>query len=223
MKRKIIIAIDGPAGAGKGSASRLLAEKLGYTYIDTGAMYRAVALIARRRGVSWDDNEGLGKIARELNFEFIRIGDKQHLHVDGEDVEDQIRSVEFGQGASIIAVQPALINSLLEQQKKFGAQGGLVMEGRNIGTAVFPNADLKIYLTATPEERARRRQLQLREKGEEIALEILIADIKDRDKRDMNREISPLKKAADATEVVTDNTALEQVVDLLEELARKAM
>ncbi len=217
---KIVIAIDGPAGAGKGSASRALADRLDYTYIDTGAMYRAVALIAKEQGVAWDDDRSLGEIATALNFAFTKQANQQHIIVDGRDISHLIRTPEISQGSSIIGKQGSLVKALIVQQQRLGANGGIVMEGRQIGTEVFPNAEVKIYLTASPEERASRRQLELKERGQNIDFEQVLADIRERDKRDSERTHGPLRKAADAIELNTDNLNLEQAIDELERIVR---
>lgn len=218
MHKEIIVAIDGPAGAGKSSVSRALADRLGYTYIDTGAMYRAVALIAQRQEISWDDDASLGQLALNLTFEFITQEHQQHLLVNGEDVTGLIRTPEISHGASMVAKEPSVVKALTVQAQKLGSQGGIVMEGRQVGTQVFPAAEVKIYLTATPEERARRRLKEHEARDEQVNFDEIVAAIKDRDKRDMERAYGPLRKAGDAIEVLTDGITQEQVIDKLEQI-----
>ncbi|HTE19813.1 MAG TPA: (d)CMP kinase, partial [Armatimonadota bacterium] len=152
-----IVAIDGPAGSGKSTVARRLAQALGYTYIDTGAMYRAVALAATQNAVSYDDAEGLARLAGRLRLEFVPDGERPRLLVDGVDVSDSIRTSGMSIGSSQVSRWPGVRSALVEQQRRLAEAGGVVMEGRDIGTVVFPNARVKIYLTATVEERARRR------------------------------------------------------------------
>jgi cytidylate kinase len=182
-----IVAIDGPAGAGKSTVARKLAAALGYTYIDTGAMYRAVALSAQRRGISFDDAEGLADVAQGLDFSFLPEGERPRLLVNGEDVSQAIRTPEVSRGSSMVSRWPGVRTALVEHQRRLAREGGVVMEGRDIGTVVFPQARAKIYLTATVEERARRRHQELAESD----LEEVRRDVEDRDRRDMEREHSP--------------------------------
>ncbi|MFN3648389.1 MAG: (d)CMP kinase [Armatimonadota bacterium] len=216
-----IVAIDGPAGAGKSTITRRLARRLDYVFIDTGAMYRAVALFAQRRGVPFDDPEGLTRLAESLRFEFRPDGESARLFVEGEDVSEAIRTPEVSRGSSQVSVWPGVRAALVAHQRRMGEAGGVVMEGRDIGTVVFPHARVKIYLTATEEERARRRCLELTAKGAAANEAEVLCEVRERDRRDMEREHSPLRKADDAVEVVTDGLTIEQVVDCLEELVRK--
>lgn len=213
-----IVAIDGPAGAGKSTIARQLARRLGYVYIDSGAMYRAVALFAHRAGTSWDDAEGLTALAETLQFRFEPDGERPRLLVNDEDVSDAIRSSEISRGASEVSRWPGVRVALVMRQQELGAAGGVVMEGRDIGTVVFPQAGLKIYLTATPEERARRRAQELRGRGEHVEEADVLADVVARDERDMRREHSPLRQAEDAVEFVTDGLTQAQVLAGLEQL-----
>jgi cytidylate kinase len=221
MSSRPIVAIDGPAGAGKSTAARLLARRLGYTYIDTGAMYRAVALAAARRGVSFDDPEALAPLAAGLHLEFAADGERPRLFMDGEDVSSAIRTPEMSRASSQVSRWPGVRSAMVAQQRRLAAEGGVVMEGRDIGTVVFPNARAKIFLTATPEERARRRTDELLQKGDPVDPERVRLDVVDRDRRDMEREHSPLRRAPDAVEVVTDGLTIEQVLDRLEAIVRE--
>jgi CMP/dCMP kinase len=216
-----IVAVDGPAGAGKSTVARRLARRLGYVYIDTGAMYRAVALAATRRGTSFEDGEALGHLARALRFRFVPDGERPRLAVDGEDVSEAIRTPEMSRGSSMVSRWPGVRAALVEQQRRLGAGGGVVMEGRDIGTVVFPEAGAKIFLTATVAERARRRWQELQEKGDDTPLEQVERDVADRDRRDMEREHSPLRKADDAVEVYTDGQTIDEVVERLAAIVRE--
>lgn len=220
MHKQAVVAIDGPAGAGKGSASRQLADRLGYTYIDSGAMFRAVAYLAKQRGIGWDDNQGLGDLARSLQFGFDGDSKHQHIIVNGEHLTDVIRTPEISQGSSIICTQEQLVKALIEKQRELGENGGIVIEGRQTTTEVFPKAEVKIYLTASLEERAKRRLLELQTKGLDVNLSEVIEQIRERDHRDMTRLHGPLKQADDAIVVDTDNLNLSQVVDKLEQIVR---
>jgi cytidylate kinase len=211
--RRIVVAVDGPAGAGKSTASRALAGRLGYAYVDTGAMYRAVGVIAHRRGVALDDDEALARLVGSLRFEPRDGGD---LAVDGTDVSAEIRRAEAGELASRVSTRPVVRERLVALQRALGAEGGVVMEGRDIGTVVFPNAEVKLYLTADPAERARRRAVELRGRGESVDEVALAREIAARDERDSARSHSPLRPAADALRLDTTGLTLEQVVARME-------
>jgi cytidylate kinase len=222
-RRRPIVAIDGPAGSGKSTAARLVAEALGYTYIDTGAMYRAVALACLRAGVDLDDAEGAARVAASLSLAFRREeGHEPRLFAGEEDVSTEIRRPEIGEGASRVSVHQAVRELLVSQQRAMGRAGGIVMEGRDIQTHVFPDAEVKVFLTASPEERARRRAAQLAEKGLPCPPygEILEA-IRVRDARDSGREAAPLAAATDAEILVTDGLGIDEVVARLVALARR--
>jgi CMP/dCMP kinase len=212
--RRIVVAVDGPAGAGKSTASRALAERLGYAYVDTGAMYRAVGMIAHRRGVALDDDEALARLVGSLRFE---PRDGGGLAVDGTDVSAEIRRAEAGELASRVSTRPVVRERLVALQRALGAEGGVVMEGRDIGTVVFPNAEVKLYLTADPAERARRRAVELRGRGESVDEVALAREIAARDERDSARSHSPLRPAADALRLDTTGLTLEQVVARMEQ------
>jgi len=216
----IVVAIDGPSGAGKGRVARGVAERLGYLYIDTGAMYRAVALVAREQGISLEDAEAVAALAVRLRLDFARATEGIHIFADGRDVTEAIRSPEASQAASRVAIFPDVRRHLVAQQQRIGAAGGIVMEGRDIGTVVFPHAELKIFLDASKEERARRRHLQQLEQGHESSLEETRREIEQRDRRDSERAASPLIRADDA--VYLDTTALSayEAVEVIVRLAR---
>ena len=212
--RRIVVAVDGPAGAGKSTASRALAGRLDYAYVDTGAMYRAVGVIAHRRGVALDDDEALARLVGNLRFE---PRDGGGLAVDGTDVSAEIRRAEAGELASRVSTRPVVRERLVALQRALGAEGGVVMEGRDIGTVVFPNAEVKLYLTADPAERARRRAVELRGRGESVDEAALAREIAARDERDSARSHSPLRPAADARRLDTTGLTLEQVVARMEQ------
>ena len=225
MLRKLIIAIDGPVGSGKSTLAKRVAQMLGYVYIDTGAMYRAVALKAVRRGVSLDAGDELetlaGKTRVDLRQQDGAGSGTQIVLLDGEDVTAAIRSPEVAQAASKVAVVPGVRHVLVAEQRRAGAEGGVVMEGRDIGSVVFPDAQLKIFLTASPEVRAERRWREHVQKGDAIDLGRTLEEIHERDKRDSGRASSPLVRAKDA--VVVDSTAMEpeEVARLVVMLARE--
>ena len=219
-EKGLVVAIDGPAGAGKSTVSFLLATRLGYVRIDTGALYRAVALVAEARGVSWDDAPGLAAVAHGVTLEFRRVGDATHLFVDGHDREAQLRSPHISQGASKVSAFPAVRDALMGVQQGMGRAGGVVMEGRDIGTVVFPDADLKFYLTASDQERGRRRLKELLAKGTVTTLDEVLSEMHERDRRDSSRPTAPLKKADDALLVESTSMNLEEVVAHMEQEVR---
>jgi cytidylate kinase len=211
--QKLTIAIDGPAGSGKSSVARRVANILGYLYMDSGAMYRAVALKALRKKLSLTDEPALGTMARGTHIELRRPsaqqeagGAKNCVFLDGVEVTDEIRTEEVAQAASRLATIQEVREVLVAEQQRAGAGGGIVMEGRDIGTVVFPKAELKIFLEASPEVRAERRWKEHQEKGDAISLEEVVEEVRQRDRRDRERKVSPLVRAADA--VLVDNTAM---------------
>ncbi|MEW5945862.1 MAG: (d)CMP kinase [bacterium] len=221
-KRKLRIAIDGPAGAGKTTVSKLAAQRLGLEYVDTGAMYRCVALRARRENVDPRDERRLGAIARTMEFEF-RIDEESGVNrvfMDGEDVTEAIRGERVSSLASAVSAVSAVRRELVARQKQMAARGGVVMEGRDIGTVVIPYAEVKVFLDASEQERARRRHLELLEKdGAAPPLERILRDIHERDLRDSTREDSPLAPALDAVRLETDGKSIARVVDEIIEIA----
>lgn len=202
---KIIVAIDGYSSCGKSTMAKALAKHAGYTYVDTGAMYRAIALYTLREGLPVT-GDGLQIIAAlpQIEVGFVRINDEQHVTLNGEDVEGQIRTLQVGNRASEVSQIKEVRAFLVAQQQKMGEAKGIVMDGRDIGTVVFPNAELKLFLTATPEVRAERRYKELVEKGEHPDFETVLKDVNERDYRDTHRAESPLRQAEDA--IVVDNS-----------------
>jgi CMP/dCMP kinase len=211
--RDLIIAIDGPVGSGKSTLARRVAELMGYVYIDTGAMYRALALKAVRRGLGLDREGDLETLARGTRIDLKALDGTQQVFLDGEEVTTAIRTPEVSQAASKIAVVSGVRRVLVAEQRRAGQRGGVVMEGRDIGSVVFPDADLKIFLTASPEVRADRRYHEHQQKGDSIDRARTLDEIHERDQRDRERSTSPLVRAPDA--VVVDSTAMEA-----EEVAR---
>ncbi len=219
--KKIRIAIDGPAGAGKSSVSMLVAEKLGYSYIDTGAIYRSVAYAMGEKNVKIEEEDKIRDILKDFDVSFKMIDGLNHVYLNGEDITSFIRTEKVSMLASTSSALPFVREALFELQKQFGRQGGVVMEGRDIGTVIMPDAELKIFLTASPKNRAQRRLGDLEKKGVKISLEELIEEIKKRDKQDSERKIAPLKQADDA--VLLDNTEmnLAQTADFIVEKAQE--
>jgi cytidylate kinase len=202
--KRVIVAIDGPAGAGKSTIAKRLADRLGFTYIDTGAMYRAVALWAVRQGVDFDDSHRMEQLALASEIELA----PGRIQLNREDVTAAIRTPEVTNGASRIAVIPGVRRAMVAKQREIGQKVSVVMEGRDIGTVVFPNADVKVFLDATLEERVRRRLLESHRKGDEISESVLAAQMKERDNRDSTRADAPLAQAPDA--VYLDSTHLSE-------------
>ncbi len=223
-QRPFIVAIDGPAGAGKSSASRLLAGRLGFALVDTGAIYRTVALAASRQGIAFDDDARLGPLMPTVSIRFAPAavpGGAQQVFLGGEDVSADIRTPPMSLGASAVSARPVVRAGLLELQRRLAASPenrGAVLEGRDIGTVVFPDADLKVYLTATEDCRARRRFVELQGKGDPQRYEQVLEDQRRRDRNDSERALAPLKPAADARIFDTSGIPLDEVV---EQLARE--
>lgn len=213
--RLVVVTIDGPAGAGKSSVAKLLARRLNYRLLDTGAIYRSVALTAQERGVAWSDGAACAAIARGLDIRFDFVGDKNHVYLGDTDATTAIRSPEISQAASQVSAHPEVRAALLELQRRLGAGGGVVVEGRDTGTIVFPSADAKFFLTATAEERARRRVAELAAAGTEVAYEVTLREMEERDRRDASRDVAPMVPAPDAVLVDSSTQTVEEVVESL--------
>jgi len=218
---KPVVAIDGPAGAGKSSAARRLAERLGFVLVDTGALYRGVALAAQERKVGWEDGPTLGELVDALVLTFLRDADGTvRLCIDGSDRSSDIRTPQISTGASRVSRHPEVRAALLGLQRRLGAAGGVVLEGRDIGTVVFPDAEVKVFLTASDEARARRRFDELSQAGHQVDFDQVLLEIRERDRLDSERDIAPLKAADDAVLVDTSDLDLDQVLARLEALVQ---
>ena len=213
MPEKIRIAIDGPAASGKSTTARLLAQKLGYLYIDTGAMYRAATLSVLRAGINVHDEQAVVEHVKKIKITLKIVNGIQRTFLNDEDVSDQIRTPEINQVISIISSYPGVRKVLIEQQRELAKHGGVVMDGRDIGTVVLPDAEVKVFLVASLEERARRRQLDLERQGIKMDLEEIKKEIANRDRLDSSRAQSPLKKAQDARELDTTHLSIRQQVE----------
>jgi len=217
----MIIAIDGPAGSGKSTAAKIIAQRLNFRYIDTGAMYRAVALSAQRKNADLYDLEVIAEIAEKLDIQLIPQAQGQQVLADGEDVTAQLKNETVGAGAAIVAAQPKVRDILIAKQRELGKSGRVVMDGRDIGTVVFPEAEFKFFMEANPEERGRRRYLELKEKNPSVNLEEIIEQVKKRDHEDRTREISPLVMAEDGTLLDTTHFNPDEVVEHILQTIRK--
>lgn len=214
------IAIDGPAGAGKSTIARRVAKELSFIYVDTGAMYRAMALYLLRKEVNRDDTEQIGNICQDAEISIEYQNGEQIVLLNGENVNSYLRTEEVGNMASVSSAVPRVREKLLSLQRKLAKDMSVVMDGRDIGTTILPDADVKIYLTASSLTRARRRYLELQEKGTVCNLDDIQKDIEERDQRDMNREISPLRQAEDAVLVDSSDLTIQQVVDRILQIFR---
>ncbi len=221
MEKKISIAIDGPAGSGKSTVARRVAEELGLLYVDTGAMYRAITLKALRNNIPFHDEEALGVLAAKTRLDFLPAADgSYHLIMDREDVHEDIRSMAVNEGVSLVAAVEKVRKVLVQRQRELAARGGVVMEGRDIGTAVLPEAEWKFFLTASLPERARRRQRELAAKGVAVSLAEVEANLRRRDEIDSRRQINPLRPAADAVQLDTTALSVEEVVAKITSMVR---
>lgn len=227
--RPFIVAIDGPAGAGKSSVSKLLARRLGFSLVDTGAIYRCVALMAQREGIAFDDDARLGELLGRVHIHFQVVGEENHVFLGGEDVSGEIRTPDISMAASQVSGRPVVRAGLLQLQRRLALESekGAILEGRDIGTVVFPDADAKFFLAASPEVRARRRYEELFQKGVESSLDSVLADQTKRDRDDSARAVAPLKAAEDAVHVDSSSIPLSEVVhgmesEILRRMAQRA-
>ena len=212
-KKGLTIAIDGPSGAGKSTAGRTLAKRLGYTYIDTGAMYRAVALKVKEKGIELKDESALYQMASSLHITFVPMGEEIHIYCNGEDVSEAIRLPEISHLASEVSKKKGVREALVEIQREMAKEGSAVLEGRDIGTVVFPEAEVKFYLDADPEERAKRRFQELMARGIQIDFQKTLEEVLQRDHNDMHRAISPLKRAENSILIDSTHRSVEEVVE----------
>lgn len=210
---RLTIAIDGPSGAGKSTVASLLGRRLGYLYIDTGAMYRSVALKVREEGIIPEDELAVGQLASSLEITFSSEGEQTHVFSDGRDITEAIRTPDISRLASSISKQKRTREALVRIQRKMGKEGGVILEGRDIGTVVFPDADVKFYLDAEADERVRRRFREMTEKGMKVDLKETGEELLRRDYNDMHRRHSPLKKADDALVIDTTHRSVEEIVE----------
>jgi len=217
-----VITIDGPSGSGKGTIAGILAKRLGWKLLDSGALYRLLAYAARNHGVDLSNEASLMVMAAHLDVQFIAAADgqPQRIVLEGDDVSKDIRNEQVGAGASLVAALPAVRDALLQRQRAFQEAPGLVADGRDMGTVVFPEAALKVFLTASAEERARRRYLQLKAAGNDVSLSSLLDEIRKRDERDTQRAVAPLKPAADAIQLDSTELSIDQVLErIMSEIA----
>jgi cytidylate kinase len=211
--RCFVVAIDGPAGAGKSTVARGLAARLGYTFLDTGALYRTVALLAQEKAIAWDDGVGLASLTCDLEIVFTGSGENTRIFANGQDVTTSIRRAEISQGASLVSALPAVRAGLLDMQRRVATKNSVVAEGRDIGTMVFPAAQAKFFLIANPETRARRRTLELQAAGRPAIFEDVLAEMKIRDERDSARAVAPLRRADDAIEIDSSQLSPDAVME----------
>jgi CMP/dCMP kinase len=222
MKRNgLVIALDGPSGAGKSTVARLLAQKLGYIYIDTGAMYRAIGWKTRHEGIDPSDEKKLADLCQRTEVLIRKDNSDPRVYVDGRDVSNEIRTPEMGMTASAVSKSAAVRARLLMLQRELGNNGGVVMDGRDIGTVVFPDADIKFFLDASAGERGRRRYLELKAKGMDVDLTRITQEIVDRDQQDSSRILAPLKKAEDALLLDTTGMSIDGVLDFMLKVVEK--
>lgn len=213
--KKIAVAIDGPSGAGKSTISKIIAQEMGFIYVDTGAIYRTVGLYMKRMGVDLSDEEKVKSHLKDINIEINHTSSGQQMLLNGEDVTGEIRIHDISQWASAVSAIPAVRSFLLEMQRGFAKKHSVIMDGRDIGTVVLPDAEIKIFLTASSEDRAKRRHLELDEKGQNVEYETVLRDIISRDDRDSSRAVAPLKPAEDAIVIDTTGNTLEKSVAVI--------
>jgi cytidylate kinase len=222
LVKKLIVAIDGPAGAGKSTVAKRLAKELGYTYMDTGAMYRAFAWKARQGGIDLEDEKKLREALGQTNIELSEREGNLKVLLDGLDVSSEIRTPELSQWASKISALGPVRERMVELQRAMGARGGIVVEGRDIGTVVFPQAEVKIFLTAGPEERAKRRFAELQSQGKQVSLDETMEEMKERDRRDQERALAPLRRAEDAVAIDSTAYGVDEVMErIMQEIKMK--
>lgn len=221
MKSNLVVAVDGPVGAGKSSVAKLVSKKLGIIYVDTGAMYRAVGLHAIRNNVNMSDEEQMKELIKDINITVTLNNGIQQVYLNNENVNDLIRTPEISMAASKVATIPAVRLKLVEVQRNLAKDNDVIMDGRDIGTYVFPNATKKFYLVASIEERSRRRHAELIQKGHNVTLEDVKNDVEARDKNDSSRQMAPLKPADDAIIYDTTGKTLEKVVDELVDIIQR--
>ena len=214
----MIVAIDGPAGTGKGTVAKLISERLDFVYIDTGAMYRCITLKMIRENISLDEEEKIKDLLERTKITFKNLGDKQHVYLDGEDVSDLIRKPNVNELVSPVSAIKIIRIKMVELQRKLGEEGNVIMEGRDITTVVFPNAEVKIYLDAKLEIRAERRYKELIARGNDVTYEDTLESIRKRDKHDMEKEMGALKIAEDAVVIDTSNMTIEELYDKIKEI-----
>lgn len=217
----INVAIDGPAGAGKSTIARAAAKELGFIYVDTGALYRAVGVYCLRKGITTTDADGVGSVLNEINVELKFIDGVQHVYLNGDDVSTEIRLPEASMAASNVSAIPSVRAFLFDLQRDIAAKNNCIMDGRDIGTVVLPNAQVKIFLTADPEERAMRRFKELEEKGSKVTYQEVLDDLKVRDYNDSHREIAPLKPAEGSVVINTTGNTLEESINLIVETIKE--
>lgn len=219
----INVAIDGPAGAGKSTIARAAAKELGFIYVDTGALYRAVGVYCLRKGIVTTDADAVGSVLNEINVELKFIDGVQHVYLNGDDVSTEIRLPEASMAASNVSAIPSVRAFLFDLQRDIAAKNNCIMDGRDIGTVVLPNAQVKIFLTADPEERAMRRFKELEEKGSTVTYQEVLDDLKVRDYNDSHREIAPLKPADDSVVINTTGNTLEESINIIAETIKEKM
>lgn len=219
----INVAIDGPAGAGKSTIARAASKELGFIYVDTGALYRAVGVYCLRNGITTTDADGVGAVLNEINVELKFIDGVQHVYLNEDDVSTEIRLPEASMAASNVSAIPSVRAFLFDLQREIAAKNNCIMDGRDIGTVVLPDAKVKIFLTADPEERAMRRFKELEEKGSTVTYQEVLDDLKVRDYNDSHREIAPLKPAEDSVVINTTGNTLEQSIELIVKTIKERM